>query len=149
MNVPDYKSVTSDYNKIKGDFGENRVTTCYRDAEAKRDFVNKIYDKCLSENPDQMLEIEEQRYEACKDILCDMYTLLFDVYIAEELYTPKLRDTIHKAIITITDEEVQGDAVTADYEQIWNTYVQNAKYVDNFIWLAKNDKTFDENCILA
>lgn len=147
MNIPDYKKLLSNYNLIKGDFGENRVATCYHDAEVKRDFVNKIYDKCLSENPDQILEIEEQRYEACKDILCDFYSLLFDVYVSEN-YNKKLKDTIHNFAVAMVDEEVKGDVATLSYESVWNAYVKNAKRIDHFIWLARHDETFSEDCIL-
>lgn len=149
MSIPNYKKLLSNYNLIKGDFGENRTENAYYDAEAKRDFVNKIYDECLTENRNKVLEIEKQRYEACEDILCDLYGLLFDVYVSENSYNRKLRDTIHNFAVAMTDEELPGDVVTLSYKQVWNAYIRNVKRADHFIWLARNDHTFNENCILA
>jgi len=147
MNILDHKELLSKYNIIKKDFGENRVGSAYRDAEAKRDFINKVYDKCLAENSDKILEIEEQRYKACQEILCDLYSLLFDVYVSEN-YSEKLRDTVHNFVVAMVDEEVKGDVATLSYESVWNAYIENVRRIDHFVWLARNDETFNEDCIL-
>lgn len=149
-NIPDAKQLGFTYNRTKGEYGSNRVgrSTAF-DYESERNYINKIYDAYLASLPEFNAEIytkvEEQRRIACDNILDDLSDLFFAVYIDEERFSNRLRETISKMVWVAIEREVPGNSITIDYHKIIDVYLRQVDYFKEFIWMAHNDKTFDNS----